>query len=244
MYRHVLPNFTHHVTATRRAYAVLHSFVQFFVRRFVYSYFEKGCRKKCARDNSERLHGMSSIHCSWHSSRRTYFCCFPLALVNMRPWPLVPLILSNFFEQQWTQNHSQYLSELSRALSRNSCILICPIFLSELFPIYFSDVLFEFLCDSSDIFLRFFCPAFCSVHLFDFLSEFLSSFCPTFLFDFLSKIFVRFFVRYICPIFCAMYLSDFVSDIFVRFMFDVLPSICTYYHVLPRCFFMFYGCTT
>ena len=170
----------------------------------------------------------------------------------MRPWPLVPLILSNFFEQQWTQNHSQYLSELSRALSRNSCILICPIFcptfgpifLSELFPIYFSDVLFEFLCDSSDIFLRFFCPAFCSVHLFDFLSEFLSSFCPTFLFDFLSKIFVRFFVRYICPIFCAMYLSDFVSDIFVRFMFDVLPSICTYYHVLPRCFFMFYGCTT
>ena len=30
----------------------------------VYSYFEKGCRKKCARDNPERKHGIWSIHCS------------------------------------------------------------------------------------------------------------------------------------------------------------------------------------
>ena len=27
-----------------------------------------------------------------------------------------PAILSNFFEKQWTQNHPQYLSGLSRAL--------------------------------------------------------------------------------------------------------------------------------
>ena len=27
-----------------------------------------------------------------------------------------PAILSNFFEEQWTQNHPQYLSGLSRAL--------------------------------------------------------------------------------------------------------------------------------
>ena len=46
---------------------------------------------------------------------RTYFCCFPLALENTFPWPFVP-ILSNFFEEQRTQNHPQYLSGLSRAL--------------------------------------------------------------------------------------------------------------------------------
>ena len=48
-------------------------------------------------------------------SCRTYFCCFPLALENTLPWPLVP-ILSNFFEEQRTQNHPQCLSWLSRAL--------------------------------------------------------------------------------------------------------------------------------
>ena len=46
---------------------------------------------------------------------RTFFCCFPLALVNTFPWPVVP-ILSNFFEKQRTQNHPQGLSRLSRAL--------------------------------------------------------------------------------------------------------------------------------
>ena len=57
---------------------------------FIYSYFENGCRKKCARDNPERLHGICSIHCSWHCSCRTYFCCFPLALADICPWPLLP----------------------------------------------------------------------------------------------------------------------------------------------------------
>ena len=45
----------------------------------------------------------------------TYFFCFPLTLKNTFPWPFVP-ILSNFFEEQWTQNHPQCLSGLSRAL--------------------------------------------------------------------------------------------------------------------------------
>ena len=44
-------------------------------------------------------------------SCRTYFCCFPLALANIRPWNFLP-----FFEKQWTKNHPQYLSRLSRAL--------------------------------------------------------------------------------------------------------------------------------
>ena len=39
--------------------------------------------EKGARDNPERYLGISSIHC------RTYFCCFLLALANIRPWHLV-----------------------------------------------------------------------------------------------------------------------------------------------------------
>ena len=56
------------------------------------------------------------IHCSRHRSRRTYFCCFPLAFTHIRPWPLMPFDLSIFFEEQWTENHPQYLSGLSCAL--------------------------------------------------------------------------------------------------------------------------------
>ena len=45
----------------------------------------------------------------------TQFCCFPLALANIFPWPLV-LVCQISFEEQLTPNHSQYLSRLSRAL--------------------------------------------------------------------------------------------------------------------------------
>ena len=55
--------------------------------------------------------GYDQYTCSWHCSCRTYFCCFPLALANIRPWNFLP-----FFEKQWTKNHPQYLSRLSRAL--------------------------------------------------------------------------------------------------------------------------------
>ena len=48
-------------------------------------------------------------------SCQTYFCCFPLALANICPWPPVPFF-SNFLEEQSTQNHPQYLLGLSRAL--------------------------------------------------------------------------------------------------------------------------------
>ena len=42
----------------------------------VYSYFPKGCRKKCARDNPKWSYGIWSIHCSWHSSCRPTFVAF------------------------------------------------------------------------------------------------------------------------------------------------------------------------
>ena len=51
--------------------------------------------------------GYNQDTCSWHCSCRTYFCCFPLALANIRPWNFLP-----FFEKQWTKNHPQYLSRL------------------------------------------------------------------------------------------------------------------------------------
>ena len=42
----------------------------------LYSYFPKGCRKKCALDNPKWSYGIWSIHCSWHSSCRPTFVAF------------------------------------------------------------------------------------------------------------------------------------------------------------------------
>ena len=36
--------------------------------------------------------GMWVITCSWHCSCRTYYCFFPLAIINISPWPLVPFL--------------------------------------------------------------------------------------------------------------------------------------------------------
>ena len=57
----------------------------------------KGCPKECARDNPERQYGIWSIRCSWHRSCRIFYCCFPLALANIRLWPLVPFLLFRGF---------------------------------------------------------------------------------------------------------------------------------------------------
>ena len=58
---------------------------------FSYSYFKKCCQKNVhvtiPKGNN---YGISSIPFAWHCSRRTYFCCVPLALTNICPWPLVP----------------------------------------------------------------------------------------------------------------------------------------------------------
>ena len=80
-----------------------------------YSYFKKGCRQKCARDNPERWYGIWSINCSWHCSCQNFFCCFPSAWCKHTSMAS-RVILSNFFEEQRTQNHPQYLSWLSRTL--------------------------------------------------------------------------------------------------------------------------------
>ena len=64
------------------------------------------CRKKCARDNSERWYGIWSIHCSCSCSCRTYFCCFPLAIANISPWLLVPLLKISLENSELKTNHN------------------------------------------------------------------------------------------------------------------------------------------
>ena len=82
----------------------------------VYSYFEKGCRKKCARDNPERYYGIWSIHCSC-SCRTYFFFLLSKAFLSTRKQMSMAFsaIPSHFFEEHGTQNHPQYLSGLSRA---------------------------------------------------------------------------------------------------------------------------------
>ena len=62
-------------------------------------------------------------------SCRTYFCCFPLALANICPWPLVP-----FFQILWRTGQTKpptipfgiVACTFSDNLSQNSCIHYCP----------------------------------------------------------------------------------------------------------------------
>ena len=74
----------------------------------VHSYFEKGCRKNCM--------GYDQYTCSWHCSCQTYFCCFPLALADIRPWSLVSFFEISLNNSELKTTDPQYLSGLSRAL--------------------------------------------------------------------------------------------------------------------------------
>ena len=82
---------------------------------FVYSYFEKGCRKKCAATIPKRNMGYDQYNFPDSVAVESNLCCFPLAVAHIRPWPFVP-ILSYVFEEQRTENHTQYPSRLSRVL--------------------------------------------------------------------------------------------------------------------------------
>ena len=44
------------------------------------------------------------------------FCCFPLAIANISPLPLVPFLQIIILEEQLAQNHPQYVSGLLRVL--------------------------------------------------------------------------------------------------------------------------------
>ena len=66
------------------------------------------------------------MHFSWHCSGRIYFCCFPLALANISPWPLMPFY-SDFLWRTVTSKSPTIpfgivACTFSVNLSRNSCI--------------------------------------------------------------------------------------------------------------------------
>ena len=97
----------------------------------LYSYFEKGCRKKCAPTIPKGNVGYDQYTVSDDCSYRTYFGCFPLAIANITS-QITRAILSNFFEERCIQNHPQCLLGLSRALFPTTFLDItvyCNVFL-------------------------------------------------------------------------------------------------------------------
>ena len=58
---------------------------------FIYSYFEKGCRTNVHATIPKGNMGYGQCIVPNACSCPTYFCCFPLALANICPWPLVPI---------------------------------------------------------------------------------------------------------------------------------------------------------
>ena len=51
--------------------------------------FRERLSEKMCMQQSQKVIGIWSIHCSWHCSCWTYFCCFLSALANICPWPLL-----------------------------------------------------------------------------------------------------------------------------------------------------------
>ena len=45
-----------------------------------------------------------TLYCSF----RTYFCCFPLALANIRPWPLVPFFQISLKNSELKTTHNTF----------------------------------------------------------------------------------------------------------------------------------------
>ena len=66
-------------------------------------------------------------------SCRTYFCCFPLALANRCPWPLVPFFQISL-ENRADKTNPQYFSGLSRALFPTTFLetAVYPSFISKI----------------------------------------------------------------------------------------------------------------
>ena len=50
--------------------------------------FRERLSEKISTWQSQKVIGIWSVHCSWHCSCRTYFCCFFSALANICPYGL------------------------------------------------------------------------------------------------------------------------------------------------------------
>ena len=91
--------------------------------RSVYRYFQKGCRKNVHATIPKGNMGCDQqFTVSWHCSCRTYFCCFPFALSNIRPRPLVPFFQICLINSQLKTTYNIFRT-LSDILSRNSYIM-------------------------------------------------------------------------------------------------------------------------
>ena len=54
------------------------------------------------------------MHCCWHCSCRTYFCCFPLAHAKIRPWPLVPFFQISLKKNALKTTHNTFWDRCGR----------------------------------------------------------------------------------------------------------------------------------
>ena len=75
--------------------------------------FRERLSEKMYTWQSRKVTGVWSIHCSWHCNEGTFLLSFS----TRKHAPMASRVIhSNFFEEQWTQKHPQYLSGLSRSL--------------------------------------------------------------------------------------------------------------------------------
>ena len=90
--------------------------LEIFLNSFILPVISSEFTHKCARDKAYM--GYDQYTVPDDCSCRTYFCCsaFTFANISKHKSMASRAILSNFFDEQWTQNHPQYLSRLSRAL--------------------------------------------------------------------------------------------------------------------------------
>ena len=74
----------------------------------VYSYFEKGCQKNVDATTPKGNMGYDQYTVSKRCSCRAYFCCFPLALANIRPWPLMRFFQISLKKSELKTTHNTF----------------------------------------------------------------------------------------------------------------------------------------
>ena len=70
---------------------------------------ERLSQKLCTRQSRKVVWDMiNELFLTLYCSCRTYFCCFPLALANIRPWPLVPFFEISFKNSELKTTHNTF----------------------------------------------------------------------------------------------------------------------------------------
>ena len=74
----------------------------------IYSYFEKGCRKNVHATIPRGNMGYVQYTVPDDCSCRTYFCCFPLALTDVCPWPPLPFFQISLKNSELKTTHNTF----------------------------------------------------------------------------------------------------------------------------------------